>query len=177
LDDYVMQVEASCPKDRPFALIGASMGGPIALRVAQDTHPLAVVLVNGVSPKGNGKKMFPKVVRWANGPIKDTRDSMPDSDETTIQMAWKRWRDESGAVLSEITAGVHTKKPSAPLLFVISTNDTDVPPETGRALAREYKADHFEYAGMSHVGPLLGRRAPEVAQTVLDWLTERTKSG
>lgn len=176
LEDYVHQVETSCPKDRPFILVGASMGGPIALKVAERTHPSAVVLVNGVSPKGNGGKKYPKIIKWANGPLKDTVDSMPDSDEATIHKAWKLWRDESGAVLTEISAGVHTPKPKCPVLVVIGSKDTDVPPAGSRAVAAEYGAQVLEFAGMSHVGPLLSRHAAEVAQSVLTWATPKVKA-
>lgn len=170
LGDYVHQVVSWSPKGRPFVLIGASMGGPLALKAALQTDPKAVVLVNGVSPHGNGGKKFPAVVRWAGGPLKDTRDSMPDSDEATIQKAWHRWRDESGAVMTTLSKGTNTPRPPAPILVVIGTADTDVSPESGRALAREYGADRREFLKMSHVGPLLGRRAPEVAADVIGWL-------
>jgi len=173
LDDYLHQVEATCPKDRPFVLIGASMGGPIALKVAEKTHPSAVVLVNAVPSSGTGAKKYPDVIRWANVPLKDTLDSMPDSDEATIRKAWKLWRDESGAVLRSISAGVHARKPACPVLVIIGTKDTDVPPATGRAVAKSYGADLIEYAGMSHVGPLLSTRAAEVAGTVATWAWSR----
>jgi len=173
LEDYLRQAESWCPKDRPFILIGASMGGPIALKVAERAHPSAVVLVNAVPSSGTGAKNYPEVIKWANGPLKDTVDSMPDSDEATIQKAWPLWRDESGAVLRTISSGVHARKPGCPVLVVIGTKDTDVAPASGRAVAKSYGADLMEFAGMSHVGPLLSRRAAEVAKSVVTWAGAR----
>lgn len=170
LEDYVHQVESWCPKDRPFVLVGASMGGAIALEAAREVPARAVVLVNSVPPGGLDKKKYlPSVVKWAGGPLKDTRDSMPDSDEPTILWAWKRWRDESGQVMLDLQQGTRSPKPLVPTLVVVSREDTDVPPERGRNLAREWNADLIELSRTSHVGPLLGRRAGEVARMVSDW--------
>ncbi|MGV3613856.1 MAG: alpha/beta hydrolase [Fimbriimonas sp.] len=175
LADYVAQVESWCPKDRPVVLIGASMGGMLALKAATRVRPQAVILVNSVTPEGSGGKAHPAVVRWANGPLKDTRDSMPDSDEKTILWAWKRWRDESGAVMTELSKGVPINPPRCPSLVVIGNEDTDIPPARSRALAATLDADILEYNAMSHVGPLLGTRAPEVAHTVLTWIKAARK--
>jgi pimeloyl-ACP methyl ester carboxylesterase len=169
LDDYVRQVVGWCPKEGPVVLVGASMGGLLALKAAERVRPAAVVLVNAVPPGGTGGKTYPEIVRWANGPLKDTRDSMPDSDEKTIQFAWKRWRDESGGVMTALSRGVPVARPTCPVLVVIGQNDTDIAPTKSRATAAAYDADVLEYAGMSHVGPLLGTRGPEVASTVLAW--------
>lgn len=181
LSDYVSQVSASVSKDAsPLVLVGASMGGLIALAAAQQHKPAALVLINSVPPKGvpwprPDSKPSPPVVRWANGPLQETRDSMPDSDEKTIQFAWKRWRDESGAVLTALHAGVDLPNPTCPTLVVISEKDTDIPPETSLALATRLHADVYRYVDMSHVGPLLGKRATEVAQATEHWLTAHSK--
>jgi len=173
LADYERQVVSWCPKGQPVVLVGASMGGMLALRVAERVRARAVVLVNSVTPKGSGGKSFPAVVRWANGPLEDTRVAMPDSDEPTIRAAWKRWRDESGTVMTELSKGVVVAPPRKPTLVVVGREDTDVRPIDSLAMAMRLRADVIEYAGMSHVGPLLGRRAPEVAATVLQWLRAR----
>jgi hypothetical protein len=98
---------------------------------------------------------------------------MPDSDEKTILWAWKKWRDESGAVMTALSAGPKVSPFKAPVLVVIGQNDTDIPPAKSRRLATRYQADILEYQSMSHVGPLLSTRAEEVAGSVVAWLKAR----
>ena len=168
---------------RPLIVVGASMGGGLALATASSLKPDLLVLADSVAPAAvpvERKQVdFPDVVRWANGPIEDTRDAMPDSDEKTILWAWKRWRDESGAVMRTLVTGVKAPKPACPVFVVWGEKDTDVPLATGLAMAKLYGADIKVYAGTSHVGPLMGRRATEVASDVLNWASRRLskKSG
>ena len=153
------------------------MGGLLALKMAEIVQPTALVLVNSVPPAGVGtprtSKNYPAVVRWANGPLAETRSALFDSDEATIQWAWPRWRDESGAVLNAMAAGLPMQPPPCPTLVVLSEQDSDIPYQTGLALATWAGADLLLYHGMSHVGPLLSRRAGEVAQMVVTWCQER----
>lgn len=183
VEDYAGQVTSWIPADaRPIVLVGASMGGVLALMAAErltakKRPPSAVILVNSVPPRSVERpataKTYPEIVKWANGPRKETADAMPDSDEKTIDFAWKRWRDESGKVMNALRVGVDVPPPKAPTLVVIGQKDTDIAPATSRAVAAHLNADIMEYAGMSHVGPLLGRRAGEVARAVQLWLDAR----
>lgn len=172
--DYVEQVKGWLPGEGRIILVGASMGGILALKVAEQINPAALVLVNSVPPAGVGAaragKERPAVVQWANGPLEETRTALFDSDEATIQWAWPQWRDEAGAVLNQIANGIAVQPPPCPTLVVLSEQDTDIPYQTGLALAAWAKADVTLYHGMSHVGPLLSRRATTVAQMVLTWL-------
>ncbi len=178
--DYLRQVEqlGQVHRNGKMVLIGASMGGILALKACESLNPDALVLVNSVGPAGIGShngKTYPPVIEWSKGTLKETQDSMPDSDEATIQFAFKHWRDESGAVLSEISKGIPVKKPACPLLVVLGDQDTDVPNEVGKTMAKNFHGDLRIYSGMSHVGPLLGKHAPEVAQWVLDWLAKHVR--
>ena len=60
--------------------------------------------------------------------------------------------------------------PSCPALVVIGAEDKDIKPETSVALVEQLHADVHLYAGASHVGPLLGRRAVEIATSAESWL-------
>ncbi len=176
--DYVAQVKSWVPRDhKRLVLIGASMGGILALKAAETLNPEQIILINSVPPLGIGKpsigKPYPAIIRWANGKIKDTRDSLPDGDETTIQWAHPRWRDESGSVLNTIQRGVKVQKPFASVLVVIGKKDTDIPAATSLALAAWIDADVHLYTGTSHIGPLMGRRADEIAEAVRSWLDTR----
>ncbi|GAB4453089.1 MAG: hypothetical protein OHK0029_05180 [Armatimonadaceae bacterium] len=172
--DYQHQVRKWCPSSRRIVLVGASMGGILALSVAKDVQPAALVLVNSVPPAVVGPeraaKPYPEIVRWANGPLQETRDALPDSDEKTVQWAWKRWRDESGTVLNSLSRGINVPKPTVPTLAVLSEKDTDIPYTTGLKIAGWAGADIHLYHGMSHVGPLMSRRHTEVAEAILLWL-------
>lgn len=173
--DYEAQVKSWAPPGESPVLIGASMGGILALKVAEALKPSAIVLVNSVPPAGvvtarTPQERYPPVVKWANGPLSETRAAMPDSDEATIQKAWKRWRNESGAVMNALNDRVAVRKPGCPVLMVIGAKDTDISPQTSRNVAAWADADIHEYANMSHVGPLLSRRASGVADSVITWL-------
>ncbi|MCE7988331.1 MAG: alpha/beta fold hydrolase [Caldilinea sp. CFX5] len=176
-DDYCHQVRTWLPPQQRIILIGASMGGILALKVAAAIQPAALVLVNSVPPAGVGAprtgKSYPPIVQWANGPLEDTRSALFDSDEATIQWAWPRWRDELGAVLNAMAAGIPVQRPTCPTLVVLGEQDTDIPYQTGLALATWAGADVLLYHGMSHVGPLLSRRAAEVARMVVTWCQSR----
>ncbi len=173
-DDYVSQVVSWTPKRGGVYYIGASMGGLLALKAQEQRPVTGIVLVNSVAPLEVPIKRKqannPPVVRWANGPLKDSQDAMPDSDPQTIRWAWKRWRDESGTVMNQITEGVSAQSPLCLVLTVLGESDTDVPHSTGLALAKWCGATVKTYPKMSHVGPLMSRRATEVAQFALKWI-------
>lgn len=179
-EDYLRQVQFWRPTSGKVILVGASMGGILALKAAEQETPTAIVLVNGAPPKGIGKRSSPQaipdVVRWANGPLRDTEVSMPDSDRATILWAWKLWRDESGSVLREIRNGIPVKKTDAPTLVVIGENDDTITPAISRLVANWARADIHSYKGMSHVGPLMSRKARTVAERIVKWLDEKVKA-
>jgi pimeloyl-ACP methyl ester carboxylesterase len=179
-EDYVEQVRNHTPKNAKTVLIGASMGGILVLKAAETLRPAAVILVNSVPPKGVEWKPkdhpIPDVIPWANGPLQETRDALWDSDEDVILWAHERWRDESGAVVRALRAGIEVRKPTFPVLVIASDKDTDIPPEVSRRVAEWARADYVEYREMSHVGPLLGRRARQVAQHTLGWLGSVTQT-
>ena len=178
--DYVHQVHVWAKRhpSTHLVLVGASMGGILALKACEELHPSAVVLVNSVGPLGVGKrksKSYPDVIEWSKGTLKETRDSMPDSDEASIQFAFKHWRDESGSVLRTISSGVAVSSPICPVLVILGDKDGDVPNAVGRQMAKLYHGDLKVYSGMSHVGPLLGTKAANVALDTTDWLDKHVR--
>src|SRR5215468_7722000 len=70
LDDYVSQVNAWCAvTSHPTMLIGASLGGLLALRAAS-ARTAALVLVNPIAPAGiepRPEKEYLDVVPWGSG--------------------------------------------------------------------------------------------------------------
>ena len=177
LDDYLAQARAGLRVlPRPRALIGASLGGLLAMACADEAD--ALVLVNPLPPKpwsaSLPSKEWPDFVRWrSDARLVSTRRALPDADDATALFAFRHWRDESGAVLREAQSGLEVAKPQCPVLCIVSPHDGDVPPELTRALAREWDAELLQVASSSHVGPLLGRGAPALAVQVADWLSAR----
>jgi predicted alpha/beta hydrolase family esterase len=177
LDDYRRQAQAALAAlPRPRALIGASLGGLLAMLCAEDAD--ALVLVNPLPPAPWAQALpardWPSVVPWRrDARLASTRRAMPDADDATALFAFTRWRDESGAVLGAAQAGLAIARPRCPVLCVVSVADEDVPPATTRSLATAWGADLVETGSPSHVGPLLGRGAAAGAEQVAAWLSAR----
>lgn len=180
LDDYESQVRHWIRTTSPCLVLGASLGGLLALRCHPAARGATLVLVNpmssaglpGVAPLG---LRYPVLMPWRrSASLTSTARSLPDAEPTTWHAAWRRWRDESGAVMNAAASGVPTERPDAPVLIVISDRDADVPAATSCALASALGADVLACADASHVGPLLGRHASDIAERVLAWLRLRS---
>jgi pimeloyl-ACP methyl ester carboxylesterase len=179
-DDYISQIVSAAHGQTPTVLAGASMGGVLVIKAAEQLHPKTLILACATQPKGivppkADLKPNPPLIQWANGPYKDTVDSMPDSDEATRKFAWPRWRNESGQVLNAVQSGVECQAPTCPVLSIIPEADDTIPPADQQALAAAYHADTHRYAGMSHVGTLLSTRAQEVAKDAIAWIRKRLR--
>jgi pimeloyl-ACP methyl ester carboxylesterase len=98
---------------------------------------------------------------------------MPDADDAARLFAFRRWRDESGAVLRAAQSGIALAKPACPTLLLASECDDDVPLATSRDLAAFLGAELRVLAGASHVGPLLGRDAAACADAARRWLADQ----
>lgn len=169
-DDYAMQVRSALAAlPRPRTLVGASLGGLLALACADDAD--ALVLVNPIPP-AQWARDWGDVVPWrTNARLASTRRALPDVDDATALYAMRRWRDESGAVLRQAHAGVDLPRPACPVLCIVSAQDDDVPPELPVAMAQAWGASLLRTASPSHVGPLLGRDAAQVAGQAAQWLS------
>jgi pimeloyl-ACP methyl ester carboxylesterase len=177
LADYRAQVVAWCGSSTVDGvdLVGASLGGLLALSVAREVRARTLVLVNPMPPTGLRLPLqSPAVIRWRSGAsLHGTRRAMPDADHAACAHAFRRWRDESGAAVDQARAGVAFDPPDCPVLVLASEHDRDVPAESSRALATMLDADFECIAGASHVGPLLGYSAARTAARVADWLDTR----
>jgi pimeloyl-ACP methyl ester carboxylesterase len=176
LEDYLAQVVAAIGACGDGAVvIGASLGGALALAASQRAQPAALVLVNGVPPAGTPgwppqRVRFLDVVGWGARPIADTLARLPDAAPEVVAVAPERWRDESGAVMRALWQGVSVQTPRVPTLVLAGEIDEDVPPAVQLAMARRLGADALRLHGTSHLGALLGRRARAAARLSLAWL-------
>lgn len=173
--DYAAQARAWCARiERPLVLIGASLGGLLALAVSAHVAPAALVLINPMPPAGAqphaASRDYPDLVAWGRErSLARTRRAMPDADEAACLFAMRRWRDESGAVLRAAAQGIQVETPGCPILVLASELDDDVPIGTSRATATRLGAELRIVPGASHVGPLLGRSAAVSAAQAADW--------
>lgn len=172
-DEYEAQVRgAVLATPRPRALVGASLGGLLALRCADAVD--ALVLINPMPPAPWRASLpardYPDVVPWRKtARLAGTRRALPDSDDATALFAYRHWRDESGRVLRE-AGHVSVEQPACPLLCIASADDADVPATVTEALAAALAAERWDVAG-DHVSPLLGRQAAALASRVAGWLS------
>lgn len=179
-EDYRAQVLAWARQDaadsgQPPILIGASLGGLLALAIAAAANAPGLVLINPMPPRGIVSrplgKQYPAIVRWGSDrSIGGTREALRDADDAACLFAFRRWRDASGLALEQARLGVAVEPPRCPMLVMASDLDTDVPLVVSREVAMRYAADFELLAGCSHVGPLLGQRAARIAERVADWL-------
>lgn len=179
LNDYLQQARAAYLKaqasQQPVLLIGASLGGLLALMLAGESAPSALVLVNPLPPAplqaGLPERQWPDLVPWGRQrSLAGTRRSLFDSDDATCLAAFRRWRDESGLVLRQAAEGIEVPAPACPMLLWASEADTDVPLEISRCLAQQLAAELRVVPGASHVGPLLGRSAAGCARQTIAWM-------
>lgn len=176
LHDYFVQVRAALHAlPRPRMLVGASLGGLLALLAADDAD--ALVLVNPLPPAPWHARLparaWPDVVRWqGDARLASTRRAMPDADDASALFAFRHWRDESGAVLREAHEGVVANRPGCPTLLIASAQDEDVPPAAIAAMADAWGVSRLQTLSASHVGPLLGRHAAAIAGQAAAWLDE-----
>lgn len=174
LQDYLDQVRAALQAmPRPRVAIGASLGGLLAAMSASDVD--ALMLVNPLPPAPWNAQLpqreWEARVPWQrNARLASSQEAMVDSDEASVLFAFRRWRDDSGAVLCEAQSGIAIQKPSCPALFIVSSHDLDVPPAAIRAWAQSWQAERLETLANSHIGPLLGNHAPDIASQAVAWL-------
>jgi len=180
LADYHAQVLDWCAAVRaPRVLIGASLGGLLALLSAAAAQPMALVLINPLPAAAVSlrppRRDYADIVRWGSErSLAGTRHAMPDADAAACLFAFRRWRDESGAVM-RTAQYVACDSPQCSTLLIASERDGDVPLAVSRALAAQLSAQLQMIAAASHVGPLLGRGAPQAAAAALAWLAPIVK--
>lgn len=192
LRDYVDDaIDAARALGNPI-VIGHSMGGLIAQKVAEAGACRAAVLMSAAPP------------RWipALGPVLAKtmlkprylkalllhRPLLPERQDADVLMFnrtpveervlfFAKLVPESGRAGFELAFGVsavHASRVTAPVLVVTGTDDQFVVPRVARALAKKYGATLREYSGFAHhIMSEPGWEKP--AADVVAWLDERAR--
>lgn len=186
--DYRAQVVNWCAGAGAAPILaGASLGGLLALSAAAEVRPAALVLINPLPPAGVLARPLRRaaarhaehersgaIVPWGRSrSLGGTRRALAGCDDAACLYAFRRWRDESGAVLAEVRGGIPVEPPRCPTLVLSGGRDEEVPPSVGRALATRLGADFASLPDVGHVDPLLGRVAADCAERVAAWLSLR----
>jgi pimeloyl-ACP methyl ester carboxylesterase len=179
LAHYLAQMRNVATTLRRPVLIGASLGGLIALAIAADVEVSALILVDplpprGIEPRPAVRALPQDIVPWGSRRrFASTQRALFDADEGACLYAFRRWRDESAAVVHEAAAGIEVVAPRCPVLVIACEGDEAVPTAASLALAQRLGAE-FWRCDCSHVGPLLGRSAAVVAARALAWTHTET---
>lgn len=173
LADYAAQVEAVADASVEV-VIGASLGGLLALQLAARRPCRALMLVNPLPPAPEAALLPPGArparIAWGrDASLAGTRAALPDADAATWQYAFRRWRDESGAVVDEACSGIRIGPPACASVVIGSGHDDEIAIDITKALARRLESSFWSVPG-SHVGPLLGRDAARLARQAVQWL-------
>ncbi|HET7565472.1 MAG TPA: alpha/beta fold hydrolase [Gemmatimonadaceae bacterium] len=193
--DYVedaLEVVRAMPRasngERPI-VVGHSMGGLIAQKVAEADAVSAAVLLASAPPRGI-RVLSVRLLRLAGTfgvPVLLSRGLYPkpsDADELVfnhIPVAeraglFARFAPESGRAARELafsTIPVDARKVRCPVLSIAATDDHMVQPRVGLAIARTYGALYEEFPNQGHF--LVWEPGWDaVARQVLSWLDALT---
>ncbi|MEO6173003.1 MAG: alpha/beta hydrolase [Arenimonas sp.] len=177
LEDYSQQVQRHLLSMKsPKIIIGASLGGLLASMNADQAD--ALVLINPLPPapwhlRLPARENYPDVIPWrSDASLEGTRRTLFDGDEPTCIFAFRQWRDESGAVLNAAIHGIDVGKTSCPVLVMASENDSDIEFCLTKEVAESLNATFINLPKTSHVGPLLGMNASQIALQAVAYLNK-----
>jgi pimeloyl-ACP methyl ester carboxylesterase len=175
---------------RPI-VIGHSMGGLIAQKVAETGAASAAVLLSSAPPRGISVLSLrllalaptfgvPMVCSRALYPKPSDADDLvfnriPVDERASL---FARFAPESGRAAREMafsTIPVNARRVRCPLLSISATEDHMVRPRIGRQIARKYDAHYEEFPGHAHF--IVWEPGWEtVAARVGDWLEASTRT-
>jgi non-heme chloroperoxidase len=166
LYDYVEDVrEVASYLGRPI-VIGHSMGGLLAQKLAESDLAAAAVLQCAAAPRGitlfswrlalRQLKHLPALV--GSRPLEGTRSDLdalvfnrvPEGERDELARRFVPDSGRAGRELSISAVPVDARKVRCPVLVVSCSDDRNVVPRVARRLARKYKAPQWEYAGHGH---------------------------
>lgn len=185
LQDYVDDaLELARHLGRP-AVIGHSMGGLLAQKVAEAGLASAAVLLCSMPPRGirfGGPKLALRQLRHLPAMLLGTPllarpsdieymtlHAVPAAERAALA---RRFGPESGTVARELSLGglaVDASRVRCPMVTISTSDDRFFPPRVGRAIAARYGIPMWEYAGHGHF-PLMEPGWEVIAGDVERWL-------
>lgn len=195
--DYVDDIAAVIGRlDVKPVLIGHSLGGVVAQKLAARGMARAIVLLNGsvnsgTLPTTDEEKTLARALMSA-GPFWDTvllpdfetmaeygLNKLPEAEQRVV---FEKLGPESGRVLFELffwmfdhrrTTAIDYDAIDCPVLSVSGSDDRAIPPSTSRLIAERHRFATFSEAkGFGHYMQLEPRWR-EIAGLVTDWLKEQ----
>lgn len=188
LSNYVDDALAAARALGTPTVVGHSMGGLVAQKLAEKGAVSAAVLICSAPPRwisALGLSLLAHMARYAPA-LLFSRPLVPqrsDADALFLSRVPMPERDrvfellhpESGRVARELAVGamaIDAQRVRVPMLSIGAADDRFLPPRIARAISRKYDCEYREYAGHGHY--IVGEPGWElVADDVAGWLEER----
>lgn len=183
--DYVQDVRDCVRALGEPVVVGHSMGGLVAQKVAEGGGVRAAVFLTSAAPRGVVVLRWPVISRMGrylpallgNRPIAATFDHAVALELNRIAPSRRAWvyaqfQAESGRAMREMALGAIPVDPAAvrcPTLVVGAEDDCITPPAVQRRIAARYGSEYVEVAGHAHMLMLEDGWERPFAR-VLDWL-------
>jgi non-heme chloroperoxidase len=185
VSEYVEDAQAAARHIGRPIVIGHSMGGLIAQKLAESDAVRAAVLLCAAPPRGISLfswrlakrqiKHLPALLR--SRPVVGTRsdyDSLllnrvPLQERDALAARFVAESGRAGRELSLSAVKVDERRVRCPVLVVSTSDDHFVVPRIGRRLARKYGAPYWEYAAHAHF-PQYEQGWEAMAGDIVRWL-------
>jgi pimeloyl-ACP methyl ester carboxylesterase len=188
LDDYLSDALGVARELGTPQVVGHSMGGLIAQKLAEKGSVSAAVLVCSAPPRwipALGTELLARMLKYSAAllfsrplvPLRPDADALflghvPSTERDEI---FARIQPESGRAARELALGaiaVDAKRVSCPVLSIGADDDHFLSPRIARAIARKYDAGYREYAEHGHY--IVGEPGWErVVDDIAQWLATR----
>lgn len=150
-------------------LVGAGMGGKLALKLYHQVNPSALILINPLGSETFSRPLdeidFTSVIFDQHDPNNDPRSPGPEefhNDNAKQQLSRQEKPNKLG--------GSEIPDIYCPCLLLIGEQSNVVPPETGNELAEKLNAEVISFGGVNHISALLGIEAKAIARHVCQTL-------
>jgi len=185
--DYIEQAGAEIEKlDSKPIIVGHSMGGLIAQKLAETGLAEKLVLLAPSAPRGISVLTLSVAITFSANisnvflkrpfliPFRNASYGLMNTMSKSEQIkAYQDFVCESGLAAYEIARGeidVDESKVTCPALVIVGKQDRATPPKAVKRVASKYNALYVEYPKYCHHSLTVGSGWQKVAQGILNWL-------